>query len=344
MLLHTLCAIAINPEIRTNDKSVLVKIVASTSLVLFLIGCTGKAPDRSFEPRKLSEFQFERTQKRVERGKYLVSIAQCFDCHSPIDSILSLPLQGKEGSGDIIDSVGRLIAPNITPDIETGAGSWTDDMFVRAIREGIGHDGRPLHSAMRSEYFAVLTDEDVASIVVYLRTVSPVRHDLPVIVRPKDQLGFRDEIGVDSALIQNNNDTIARGAYLVRIAFCEHCHSPMDSIGRRKTGLRFAGGTIGIHDSLHPIVSKNITSDPSGISYYDEDLFIQTLKTGRVGGVRTLNPWMPWPYLRNMEDDDLRAVFRYLQHQPPVRHNVDNSEPPQQCRLCGTTHGLGNLN
>jgi nicotinate dehydrogenase subunit B len=167
---------------------------------------------------------------------------------------------------------------------------------------------------------------------------------LPRITWSDEELGSRDEILEDPLLNQHGNDTLARGAYLVRIAICEHCHSPMDSLDRRKPGLRFAGGTVGVRDSLHPIVSKNITRDPSGISYYDENLFIETMRTGRVGGVRELHPWMPWPYLRVMTDDDLRAVFRYLQTQQPVRHHVDNTEPPQPCHLCGTTHGLGALN
>ena len=295
-------------------------------------------------PRQLRNYQFERTSLRVERGRYLVALGECFGCHSPIDSTLLLPLPGKEGIGDIIDTVGPVVAPNITPDVETGAGSWTDDMFVRAIREGFGHDGRPLHSSMRSEYYGILTEEDVASVVVYLRSLPPVRHELPKIVWPDGQRGYREGPMSTPASPGELLDTLGLGGYLVRYARCEHCHSPVDSFGNKKPGLRFAGGTIGINDSTEVIVSKNLTQDPTGIPYYDEALFIQTIRTGRVGGVRELNPWMEWPYLRNMTDDDLKAVFKYLQVQPPVHHNVDNSEPPRPCKLCETTHGLGDLN
>jgi hypothetical protein len=54
------------------------------------------------------------------------------------------PVEGKPGSGDILKEKTRLVAPNITPDPETGAGRWTDEQIVRAIRQGIGHDGRRL--------------------------------------------------------------------------------------------------------------------------------------------------------------------------------------------------------
>ncbi len=324
------------------DRSVM--RVEALLFAVGILGCTGRSDPNAPSARTLRDYQFERTTARAERGRYLVTIAQCFDCHSPIDSVLLLPLEGKEGSGDIIDSIGPTVAPNITPDIETGAGTWTDDMFVRAIREGFGHDGRPLHSSMRSEYFSILTDEDVASVVVYLRSLPPVRHELPRVVWADGQRGFREEPMIAPAQPGDLDDTLTRGAYLVRIAMCEHCHSPVDSSGKRMAGLRFAGGTIGVEDSAKVIVSKNITQDPTGIPYYDEALFAQTIRTGRVGGVRELNPWMPWPYLRIMTDNDLAAVFRYLQAQPPVRHYVDNSEPPSQCQFCGTTHGLGALN
>lgn len=320
------------------------KTMSAMLIGVAFVGCVQKAPVEGLKARPLGEYQFERTADRLGRGRYLATIAQCFDCHSPIDSVLLLPLPGKEGSGDIIDTVGPEIAPNITPDIETGAGTWTDDMFVRAIREGFGHDGRPLHSSMRSEYYSILTDEDVASIVVYLRSLPPVRHELPAIVWPDGHRGFREEAMSAPATVGDLAGIVARGAYLARLALCEHCHSPVDSMGKRKPGLRFAGGTIGIEDSTQIIVSKNITQDPTGIPYYDEAFFIQTIRTGRVGGVRPLHPWMPWPYLREMTDDDLKAMFTYLRVQTPVRHHVDNSEPARPCNLCGTTHGLGDLN
>lgn len=313
-------------------------------VVASIIGCDNNTGGGSPKPRQLKDYQFERTPLRVERGRYLVALGECFGCHSPIDSTLLLPLPGKEGIGDIIDTVGPVVAPNITPDVETGAGSWTDDMFVRAIREGFGHDGRLLHSSMRSEYYGILTDEDVASVVVYLRSIPAVRNELPTIALPDGQRGYREGPMSTPASPAELLDTLGLGGYLVRYARCEHCHSPMDSLGNKKLGLRFAGGTIGVMDSTTVIASKNLTQDPTGIPYYDEAMFIQTIRTGRVAGVRELNPWMEWPYLRTMTDDDLKAVFKYLRAQPPVRHHVDNSEPVQPCKLCGTTHGLGDFN
>ena len=71
----------------------------------------------------------------------------------------------------------RLAPPNITPDKKTGAGTWTDDMFARAIREGVGHDGRALSPAMPYNNFKRLSDEDLASVIVYLRSL-PAGHNV----------------------------------------------------------------------------------------------------------------------------------------------------------------------
>ena len=89
------------------------------------------------------------------------------------------------------DSTKRLAPPNITPEKETGAGTWTDDMFARAIREGVGHDGRALSEAMPYFNFKRLSDEDLASVIVYLRSLPPVHHVVPPTKMPA---GDRAEI------------------------------------------------------------------------------------------------------------------------------------------------------
>ena len=95
--------------------------------------------------RPLTDRKFEATPERLARGKYLFSA--CAGCHSPHDwTKHDVPvLPGMLGAGMVMpieELPGHVVAPNLTPDPETGAGNWTDDMFARAIREGIGHDGR----------------------------------------------------------------------------------------------------------------------------------------------------------------------------------------------------------
>ena len=92
------------------------------------------------------------------------------------------------------------------------------------------------------------------------------------------------------------------------------------------------------------VASANITPDPSGIPYYTEAIFIQTIRTGKVAGIRPLSAAMPWVFFRTMTDADLRDVFAFLQSVRPVQHRVNNSDAPTWCPRCGRHHGLGELN
>jgi mono/diheme cytochrome c family protein len=137
------------------------------------------------------------------------------------------------------------------------------------------------------------------------------------------------------------SDAIQRGAYLVRLADCNGCHTPQEN-GAQLPGMEYAGGSI-LNEPARKVASLNITPDQSGISYYDEPLFVEMMRTGHVRA-RTISPVMPWGIYRNMTDEDLKAIFAYLRTLKAVRHYVDNTEPPTRCRLCRQQHGLGERN
>ncbi|MGH9440834.1 MAG: c-type cytochrome, partial [Thermoanaerobaculia bacterium] len=258
------------------------------------------------------------------------------------------PLEGKKGAGHVWydEPAARLVAPNLTPDVETGAGSWTDDMFTRAIREGVGHDGRPLHPQMWYDAFVSISDEDVASIVVYLRSLPPVRNPLPK-TRLKDgraadiERGLRPLSGPVPA--PDLSTPAARGRYLTQIANCQGCHTAWEAPSNPG---RFGGGNLiewTVGGTPLSKFSRNLTSDPTGIPYYDDTLFVETIRTGRVRA-RELSAIMPWAVFRNMSDEDLKAVRAYLNGLLPVRHLVDENEPAAVCPACGQRHGGGRIN
>ena len=139
------------------------------------------------------------------------------------------------------------------------------------------------------------------------------------------------------------SDPVKRGAFLVNLIGCADCHTPVDSHHNPIPGMEFGGGQI-IGLPSGKVASANLTPDPSGIPYYDEALFIKTIRTGAVGGVRELSGVMPWMILRNLTDQDLSAMFDYLKTLKPVRHTVDNSLPPTLCPIDGTMHGGGDKN
>jgi mono/diheme cytochrome c family protein len=282
----------------------------------------------------------------LEQGRYLVdSVTICFECHSERDfSKPGWPIPpGRVGSGRILWGEGgpnQVIAPNITPDAATGIGEWSDEEIVRAIKDGIGKNGRLLNPEMPSRYFHSLGDDEIRSIVLYLRSIPPVRNRLPEIAKYVPGK-HPPTISMDSIRLTKSSTMVTRGAHLVRLAGCETCHTPANEEGFIP-GLEFAGGKVFRHGN-QAAASSNLTPDPSGIGYYDDSLFLKVIRTGRVGA-RGINSAMPWHFYRNLTDADLKAIFAYLQALPPVKHHVDNTEPPTRCAKCGNLHGFGNRN
>ena len=328
----------------TKLRKVLLSLFASI-LLLLIVAITltiGWRPFLGSKKRATTNRQFESTPQRLERGRYLATaLLGCTTCHTPRDFTKhgAPAVAGMDFAGQSIDLVGfpgHIVASNISPDKETGAGNWSDDQIARAIREGIKHDDTTLFPLMPYTLYKNLSDEDLASVVVYLRSLASVRNPLP-----KSQINFPVNYlvrGVPEPVTHpvqgpNPSDTMARGKYLVTLG-CG-CHDA-------KKQLHFAGGEklVGPWGDL---TSVNITPDPSGIGYYSESTFIAAMRTGYVGA-RELNQIMPSGEFKGLTDDDLKWMFAYLKTLPAVKHRVDNSLPPTYCKLCKEKHGAGDQN
>lgn len=300
--------------------------------------------------RSLTSRTFEVTPARLERGKYLATSIGCLYCHSPHDwSKRDDPIiAGMTGAGQQLpysDLPGKVFAPNLTPDKDTGAGNWTDDMLARAIREGIGHDGRALFGIMPFAHYRNMPDEDLASIIVYLRSLPAVRNTLPTteIIFPVKYIMRNDPQPLTTAVpAPDVSDPVKRGRFLVSLIGCADCHTPIDNHHVPIQGMDFSGGQV-FQTPWGMAASANLTPDPSGIPYYDEAMFIKTMRTG-AARARELNKTMPWSVLRNLTDEDLAGIFAYLKTLKPVGHRVDNTEPPTLCPLDGAMHGAGKQN
>jgi len=336
----------------TRLGKTLVWAVAVLVLVL-VVGITftvGWRPIIGPRTRSLTTRKFQSTPQRLARGEYIAEhISDCMGCHSQHNwtahDAPELPNTRGAGQDILIKGLpGKVYAPNITPDAETGAGNWSDDQLARAIREGVGHDGRALFPLMPYPDFHSMSDEDLASLIVYLRSLPPVRNPLPPteLIFPVNYLIRNAPEPLDAAVPEPDVSTPEkRGKYLVTIASCADCHTPQER-GQPLAGMDFAGGFI--FDGLWGrVASANITPDASGISYYDQTIFTQAIRTGFVGA-RKINQIMPWHSYRGMTDEDILAIFAYLKTLKPVRHHVDNTEPPTLCKICRQTHGGGNQN
>ena len=277
------------------------------------------------------------TPERIARGKYIFTLADCDGCHSPHDdSKLYYPaIEARRGSGQEMTeegAPGRLRPSNITPDPETGIGKWTDGEKIRAIREGIGRDGRALFPMMPYELYRHMSDEDVESLVAYLNSLAPVSNKLPQtqINFPVSMMIKGSPSPVENAVpVPPRGNQIAYGEYLVTVGVCEGCHTPFER-GSFDASKRLAGGRR-FSMPGYTVVSANITPDAdTGIGNWSLDYFLERFRRHRGVAVEQLPPvnkeqWtiMPWRNLAQLPDEDLAAIYAYLKSRPPVSHKVE---------------------
>jgi mono/diheme cytochrome c family protein len=278
------------------------------------------------------------TPERVTRGKYLFEVvADCDGCHSERDfSRFGGPVvSAGRGKGfvfpDAMGLPGKVVAPNITPDAETGLGAWTDGEKIRAIRDGVSRDGSALFPMMGYPRFRHMSDEDVEAVVAYLNSLPPVRHRLPrtALAFPVSLLVKGEPRPAGSVPPPDRRDTVSYGAYLATLAGCQECHTKMDQ--GKPVGRPFAGGEEFRFGPTMVAVSANITPDlETGIGAWSEQRFLDTFyqyRTYLAEGSPKAGPErftvMPWLGFGQMEPGDLKAVYAWLRTQPAVKNKVE---------------------
>ena len=239
----------------------------------------------------------------VARGEHLaVAISGCTGCHGE-------DLGGKVAVED--PAIGTIYASNLTAG-EGGIGaSYSDEDWARAIRHGIGPDGRVL-GAMPSNAFAHFSDEDLADLLAYIQAQPPVDHVLPARqLSPPGTIIFGtmaystlpanliDHERVGGAAPERGANA-AYGEYLTQIAGCHDCHGPD------------LGGVDPENAPPGPPPGPNLR--PSGrLGKWTQDDFVTALRSGRTPDGRQLSPEMPWEHYRLMTDQELQALWLYLQ-------------------------------
>jgi hypothetical protein len=276
------------------------------------------------------------TPERLERGKYLfTTLLDCDGCHSERDfTRLGGPVvatgRGKGGPMPLEGLPGQVNAPNITSDKETGIGGWTDGEKIRAIREGISKDGHMLFPLMPYPGYRYLSDTDVQSLVAYLNTLPAVRNYVP-----RSNISFFVSLmvkGVPTPVATRGVPDVDKdggeiyGEYLVSIAGCEGCHTPLKR-GQPDVSMRFAGGRL-FATPNGSVVSANITPDKdTGIGKWDfirfRDRmhgFRQYSELPKVGPERfTLMPWIAYA---DLTDHDMEAILLYLKSRMAITNFV----------------------
>jgi mono/diheme cytochrome c family protein len=254
---------------------------------------------------------------QVERGHYLAVVGDCAACHT-------LPGSGHDLAGGraLETPFGELIAPNITPDPQTGIGAWTDDEFINALTKGTGRGGTHLYPAMPYTYYTKLSRDDVLAIRAYLNTVPAVHNavqpnQLPFPFKIRASMSAWDEIFFTPGPFRPDGGKSAewnRGAYLAEgPAHCGMCHTPKNLLGADKASELLQGY------ALQGWFAPDITNDSRrGLGSWSVDDIVAYLKTGHNRTGAATGPMSETLNLStsHMNDDDLKAIAVYLKDQP----------------------------
>lgn len=258
------------------------------------------------------------TTDRIERGRYLVeSIGGCGNCHTPKGPQGDLPGMALAGGQVFDEPPFRAVAPNITPDPETGIGRWTDAQIARAIREGIRPDGRIIGPPMPFELYRGIADDDLAAMVAYLRSVPAVRHAVPASVyRIPLPPAYGPPVG---QVPLPANELVARGAYLAGpLGHCIECHTPMTATGQRDWARTGEGGQV-FNGPWGSSVARNITPDRDhGIGAWTDAQIVRAVTQGVSADGRAMFPPMGYGYYARMTPADLADLIAYLRALRPL--------------------------
>jgi mono/diheme cytochrome c family protein len=242
----------------------------------------------------------------IARGEHVATLHLCRICHTEALSGQAVSVPGLLTFG----------IPNLTSGVGGVGATNKDEDWVRAIRHGVGHDDRGL-VMMPARTFYYLSDEDLGALIAYLKSLPSVDHELPVtdlgpVGRVMLALGqLPPDIIPNVTMIEHDAPrpvapepgiTVEYGEYLAHT--CALCHGP-----------NFNGQTVQLDGP--PVLTPNLT--PSGeVAFWSEGDFIATLRTGVTPGGKQLRSEMPWKYLGQMTDDELKAVWLYLQSLPAL--------------------------
>jgi mono/diheme cytochrome c family protein len=255
-----------------------------------------------------------RAESLLERGTYLMrGIVACGNCHTPQGPEGPLPGMELAGGLKIEDPAFTAYGANLTPDVETGIGGWSDEEIITAIREGRRPDGSMIGPIMPIALYSRMSDRDVRAIVAYLRALKPVKNAVPESVY---NIPVPPAYGPPVTTVAEvpREDKLAYGAYLAGpLGHCIECHSPMGPKGPDWHGELGAGG-LAFHGPWGISHASNIT--PTNLGDWSDADLKKVIATGeRPDGSRLLPP-MPVGYYRNIAPSDLDALVAYLRSLP----------------------------
>jgi mono/diheme cytochrome c family protein len=259
----------------------------------------------------------------LARGEYLTRAADCAACHAAPG--------GHAFAGGVAFTLpmGTIYSTNITADLETGIGSWSDDDFVRALHAGVNKAGQPLYPAFPYTSYTALSRADILAIKAYLFSLPPVHaparaNDLSFPFNQRWTLSLWNALFLKKQRFvpeQGKSEAWNRGAYLATaLGHCSECHTPRNSAFARKAGEDLAGA------ELQGWMAYNITSDKDhGIGAWSEQELADYLAKGHATGRGTASGPMAEVIensLQYLTPEDISALVTYLREVKPQQVGV----------------------
>ena len=267
----------------------------------------------------------------VARGKAVFAAAAGCGCHTqprgPVNA------GGKEFSGPF----GNVYAANITPDVQTGIGGWTDEQIITAIRLGRRPNGERLLPVHPFTSFNGMAEEDLRALVAFLRTVPPVQRrntpkkiTIPLFESVFLPVWLSTFAAVENAPPAAPTSGLPRGEYLVRaVGHCGECHTPRSALTMAVDTSRFLAGN-GKKTGPEGQAAPNISPDnETGIGRWTEEQIVTFLATGNrpdgdvAGGLMGENIQGTLAGYKDMSKSDLQSIARYLKSIPAIRNKIE---------------------
>jgi len=252
----------------------------------------------------------------VKRGDYLVNgILTCGNCHTPKGPKGDIMEKAFSGGLSWDEPPFKVTAPNITPDKETGIGKYTDAELERVLRKGIKRDGVPVAMIMPSDFYEIMTARDMKAVIAYLRTLKPIKNKVadPVYKMPQHHHAFGGDKPYTQAMMKSK---VKKGFYLVTIAHCMECHTPMGPKGR-EFATKLGTGGFKFPGPWGVSVSRNITQHKTkGIGAWTDAQIKRAITKGISKDASKLLPPMAFHSYAKLTPADLDAVVAYLRTVP----------------------------
>lgn len=311
---------------------IVVSIASLLTYVKVALPNVGEAPD----------LKIEATPEMLARGEYLAkNVVGCVECHATRDftKFAGPIISGSEGQGGELFGTqlgfpGEYYAPNITP---SGIGDWTDGEVFRAVTSGVSKDGHALFPIMPYPHFGTMLKEDIYAVIAYIRTLKPIENTPPTSSSEFPMNFIINTIPKPPAFttIPPKEELIKYGEYITNAALCMDCHTVRVK-GEFQMDQYMAGGFNMPLPSGGTVRSANITPDKkTGIGNWTEQQFLARFKiysdssyVPQPVNAGEFNTMMPWAYYSRMNEEDLKAIFAYLQSIKPVENMIVKFEPP----------------